>query len=101
MARLTAELMPGRSGANYTAEFAGNPNAQALERATEITVIAGAAGNIEVTPDDAGTTWYDTGENAINGLMTMLQTPVCRGIRVAGIAAAATPPVRILVRHGM
>jgi len=101
MARLAADLIPGRSGVNYTAEFSGNPNGQGLERATEITVISTAVGNIEVTPDVEATTWYVTGEAAIVGLYTMTKTPVCRGIRVAGVAAAATPPVRVLVRHGM
>lgn len=101
MSRVLAALMPGVSGADFTGEFKGNANAQALERATEITVYSNAVGNIEVTDTDEGTTWYDTGEDAIIGSYTLTKVPACRGIRVAGIVAATPAPVKVLVRHGI
>jgi hypothetical protein len=101
MSRVCAELMPGRSGADYTAEFSGSHNAQALERATEITLYGGtAAGVVEVSVD--GVTWVASGTAiAASGLTHMASPTVCRGIRVAGQAAATPAPVRVLVRHGI
>lgn len=101
MARVAADLMPGRSGNDFTAEFKGRHNAVALERATEITVYSNAAGNIEVSVDAEGTAWEDTTEDAVDGVYTMTKVPVCRGIRVAGVAAASPAPVHIVVRHGI
>lgn len=103
MSRVAAMLMPGRSGTDYTAEFAGNHNAQALERATEITIYGGtAAAAVEVSDVDTPGTWRASGTTiAASGLTHMSSPPVCRAIRVAGEAAAATPPVVILVRHGI
>lgn len=102
MARLTAQLMPGQSGANFTAQFDGNANEVALDRATEMTVWGGtAAAAIEVL-DPNGSTWRATGTTvAASGYTHFSSVPVCKGVRVAGEAPAATPPVRISVRHGM
>lgn len=102
MARLAADLMPGQSGADFTAEFIGSANEQALDRATEMTVYGGtAAAAIEVLDPD-GSTWRATGTAvAASGYTHFSSVPVCKGVRVAGEAAAATPPVRVRVRHGM
>lgn len=101
MSRVAAKLMPGRSGTDYTAEFSGNHNAQALERATEITIYGGtAAANVEITQDDVN--WVDSGTDvAAGGVTHIASPPVCRGIRIAGEAPAATPPVVVFVRHGI
>lgn len=101
--RIAADLMPGRSGNNYTAEFTGRHNAQALERATEITVYGGVAANvIEVSDTDDGTVWRASGAViAASGLTHISSPPVCRAIRVAAEVAAAQPPVKIIVRHGL
>lgn len=101
--RIAADLMPGRSGNNYTAEFTGRPNAQALERATEITLYGGtAAAVVEVSDTDDGTVWRASGTViAASGLTHISDPPVCRAIRVVGEAAAAVPPVKIIVRHGL
>lgn len=101
MSKLWAELMPGLSGVDFTGEFTGRANRQALERATAVSVYSNAVGNIEVSPDDEPGTWYDTGEDAVVGLYTMVKVPVGRAIRVAGIVAATPAPVRIQVRHDM
>lgn len=100
MPRVAAQLIPGQSGANFTAEFTGSPNEQALDRATEITIWAGtAAAAVEVLDPD-GATWRATGTTiAASGYTHLVNPPVCKGIRVAGMAPAATPPVRISVRH--
>lgn len=103
MALLTAELIPDKSGTNFTAEFTGRPNAVGLERALHITIYAAAVGAIEVAPvhDPESGEWEQTGESSVNGEYTMTKVPVCKAIRVASISAAATPPVRIFVRHGI
>ena len=103
-ARVAAQLVPNLSGGgpNFTAQFDGNPNRQALERATEITLYGGtAAAAVEVLDaDDA--TWRASGTVvAASGLTHIASPPVCHGIRVAGEAPAAVPPVRVLVRHGL
>jgi hypothetical protein len=102
MARLAAQLMPGTSGSDFTASFSGSANEQALDRATEMTVWGGtAAAAIEVLDPD-GTTWRATGTTvAASGYTHFTSVPVCKGVRIAGMAAASPPPVRISVRHGM
>ena len=99
MARVVSQLIPGQSGANFTAQFDGNANEQALDRATEITVWGGtAAAAVEIL--DPNGTWRASGTVVPASLVTHFASPpVCKGIRVAGEAPAATPPVRVSVRH--
>lgn len=101
MSRVVSQLIPGKSGSNFTAEFTGNANRQGLERATEITLYGGTAANaVEVSDDEAPGTWRATGTTiAASGLTHIVDPPVCRAIRVAGQAPASTPPVVVLVRH--
>ncbi|HEY6022402.1 MAG TPA: hypothetical protein VIY48_21845 [Candidatus Paceibacterota bacterium] len=100
--QLTAELLPDKSGANYTAQFTGNANSQALERASQITIYyATAAVAIEIAADEEGTTWVASGLTTTANVTLIANPPACRAIRLAGVAAAPTPPARILVRHGM
>lgn len=103
-ARMVAQLLPTLSGAgpNFTAEFTGSPNEQALDRATEITVWGGtAAAAIEVL-DPNGVNWRASGTVvAAAGITHFASPPVCKGIRVAGEAPANPAPVRVSVRHGL
>lgn len=100
MSRVRSQLIPDMSGANFTAEFTGSPNQQALDRATEITIWGGTAAAAVEVLDPNGTNWRATGTTiAASGLTHLSSPPVSIGIRVAGEAPAGTPPVRILVRH--
>lgn len=102
-ARILASLIPGTSGANFTAEFSGSQNKQALERATEITLYGGTSASIvEVSDDETPGVWRASGTAiAPSGLTHFASPPACRAIRVAGQAPAAVPPVICLVRHGL
>jgi hypothetical protein len=98
MSRVLAELIPDVDGSgDFEAQFSGSINESALAAATEITIyFATAATNIEITVD--GTNWVDTGTDTTANVTTIASPPACKGIRLAGVAAAATPPARVLVR---
>lgn len=98
MSRILSELIPDvdESG-DFEAQFSGSVNEPALAAATEISIFYDTAGkNIEVTAD--GTNWEDTGTDTVAGVTTIASPPACKGIRLGSVAAASTPPARVLVR---
>lgn len=89
--------------AGFAASWTGNPNSQALRRSSKWSIYSAVAPGtvIEISDDEDGTTgWVASGIVTTAAVTHVSDPPVCKAVRLAGIAAAAAAPARFLVRHG-
>lgn len=88
--------------AGFLASFTGNPNSQALMRASKWSIYSAVAPGtvIEISPNDDGTGFVASGVVTTANVTHVSDPPVCKSARLAAIAAAAAPPARFQVRHG-
>jgi hypothetical protein len=91
------------NGANYTAKFSGNPNSQALMRASKWSIYSAVAPGtvINISPNDDGSGMVASGIVTTAAVTHVSDPPACKSVELAGIAAAGVPPARFLVRHGI
>lgn len=91
------------STAGFSAQYSGNPNSQALMRASKWSIYSAVAPGtaIEISPTDDGTGFVASGIVTTANVTHVSDPPVCKAARLAGIAAAAAAPARFQVRHAI
>lgn len=100
---LTAVLIPDLSGVNFAASWTGKANREALNRSSKWSIYSAVAPGtvVEISDDEDGATgWVASGIVTTAAVTNVSDPPVCKAVRLAGIAAATPAPARFLVRHG-